>query len=82
VGSAGWAELSPSFHAPTRLVVQRGGSEPEVHEIEDRSAGFVGELEEVERCLAEGRTESDVMPLSASTGTAAVLAEARRQVGA
>ncbi len=46
------------------------------------AAGFVGELEEVERCLAEGRTESDVMPLSASTGTAAVLAEARRQVGA
>ncbi len=80
VGSSGWAELAPSFHAPTRLVVQRSGAEPEVHEIRDREAGFVGELEEVERCLAEGRPESDVMPLSASTGTAAVLAEARRQL--
>jgi len=80
LGSRGWAELSPSFHAPTRLTVQIGGAEPEVHEIADRSAGLTGELEEVGRCLAEGRVESDVMPLSASTGTAAVLAEARRQL--
>ena len=80
VGNRGWAELSPSFHAPTRLTVQVGGADAEVHEIHDRAAGFIGELEEVERCLAEGRAESEVMPLSASTGTAAVLAEARRQL--
>lgn len=82
VGGTGWAELSPAFHAPTRLTVQRAGTEQEVHEIPDRSAGFVGELEEVERCLAEGRVESDVMPLSATTGTAVVLDEARRQLDA
>ena len=81
LGSRGWGELSPSFHAPTRLTVQVGGEEPELHEIPDRKAGFVGELEEVERCLAEGRAESDVMPLSASIGTATVLAEARWQLG-
>lgn len=80
MGSAGWAELAPSFHAPLRLVVQRGGGEPELCEIVHREAGFVGELEEVESCLADGRAESAVMPLSASIGTAAVLAEARRQL--
>ena len=80
VGSRGWAELSPSFHAPTRLVVQIDGEPPVEHEITDRNAGFVGELEEVARCLGQGRTESDVMPLSETVATARVLDAARRQL--
>jgi len=80
VGDRGWAELSPSFHAPTRLVVQVDDEPPVEREIADRNAGFVGELEEVARCLAEGRTESDVMPLSETVATARVLDEARRQL--
>jgi predicted dehydrogenase len=81
VGSAGWAELSPSFHAPTRLVLQRGGSDPEVHEISERTAGFVGELEEVARCVAQGRRESDVLPLAESVATMRVLHRARELLG-
>jgi predicted dehydrogenase len=79
-GSKGWVELSASFYAPTRMVVQLGDAEPEVHEIPDRRAGFVGELEEVARCVAEGRTQSDVMPLSESLATARVLDIALRQL--
>lgn len=80
VGSRGWAELSPSFHAPTRLVVKIDSDPPVEHEITDRNAGFVGELEEVARCLLQARTESDVMPLSETVATATVLDAARRQL--
>ena len=80
VGSRGWAELSPAFYAATRLVVEVDGGEPQEHVLQDRRAGFVGELEEVARCLAEGRTSSDVMPLSETVATMRVLDDARRQL--
>ena len=79
VGSAGWAELSRPFHAPTRLVVQTG-DEPVEHWLEDPRAGFVGELEEVARCRAEGRSQSDVVPLEETVATMRVLEEARTRL--
>lgn len=82
VGSRGYAELSPTFHAPTRLRLVTGDSEPVEHLLSDRTAGFVGELEEVARCLADGRTQSDVLPLSETIATMAVLERARRLLGA
>jgi predicted dehydrogenase len=80
VGSAGWAMLERPFHAPTRLVVQTGG-EPVEHRLEDSRAGFVGELEEVARCRAEGRSQSDVMPLAETLATMRVLEQARTGLG-
>lgn len=77
VGTRGWAELSPAFHAPTRLVVQTGGDERLVHELADRRAGFVGELEEVARCRAAEVAQSTVMPLTESLATMRVLDAAR-----
>lgn len=81
VGSRGWAELSPSFHAPNQLVVQTG-PERQVHEVADRRAGFVGELEEVARCVAAGRVQSGVMPLAETVATMRVLDRARALLGA
>lgn len=78
--SRGWAELSASFYAPTRLVVQTGADEPVEHTVPDRRAGFVAELEEVARCLREGLTESLVMPLDETVATMRVLHEASRQL--
>lgn len=80
VGSRGWASLLPSFHAPTQLVVQTDGPVRE-HTIEDRRAGFLGELEEVARCVLEGRTQSEVVPLAESVATMRVLHEARIRLG-
>lgn len=79
-GSRGWAELRASFYAPTQLVVQVGDDEPVEHTLPDRRAGFVGELEEVARCVREGRRQSGLMPLSESVATMRVLDEARRQL--
>lgn len=80
VGSRGWASIGPAFHAPTLLRVSTGGDVVE-HENPEREAGFVGEVEEVARCVAAGRVESDVMPLGESVGTARVLDGARAQLG-
>lgn len=80
VGSRGWAELTPSFHAPLLLRVQTDGDVVE-HASPDRRAGFVAEVEEVARCVAEGRSESDVMPLADSVATMRVLHGAREQLG-
>lgn len=80
-GTEGWATWGPAFYAPTELVIEVGGERVE-HRLPDRNAGFVGELEEVARCLAEGRTESDVLPLADSVATMRVLDLARRQVEA
>ncbi|MCW2600274.1 MAG: hypothetical protein JWM02_2103 [Frankiales bacterium] len=77
IGTKGYAELSPTFHAPTRLRLEVAGAEPEEHLLEDRNAGFVGELEEVARCLADGRSQSDVLPLSETIATMRVLEQAR-----
>lgn len=80
LGTRGWAELGPAFHAPLLLRVQTDGEERE-ERSEDRQAGFVGELEEVARCVAAGRTTSDVLPPSESVATMRVLTEARGRLG-
>ena len=77
VGSRGHALLSPAFHAPTRLDLVITGREPEEHLLGNRTAGYVGELEEVARCLAAGLPQSDVNPLSETLATMRVLDRAR-----
>ena len=77
VGSTGWASIGPSFHAPLELHV-----DGRLHTQPDRRAGFVGEVQEVGRCLAAGLSESPVVPLASSVATMAVLEQARLQVGA
>ena len=81
VGSEGTATLGPSFHAPTELTVRSSGTEQR-HTLADRDAGFVGEVQEVVRCLGEGLGESPVMPLAETLGTARVLATAQDLLGA
>jgi predicted dehydrogenase len=77
VGTRGWAQLGPEFHAATSLVVQTDTGRQELT-VEDARVGYAGELEEVARCRAAGLTESPRMPLSASLADMRVLDEARR----
>ena len=77
-GTLGHAVLGPSFHAPTSLVVHVG--DHSVEHTADRRAGFVGELEEVARCIGAGLGESTVLPLAETVATMRVLSEAQRQV--
>ena len=77
LGTRGWAQLGPQFHAATALVGSTEAGRQE-HTIDDARAGYAGELEEVARCRAAGLTESARMPLSASLTDMRVLDEARR----
>jgi predicted dehydrogenase len=81
IGTAGYAELGPAFHAPTRLRVHVDGAD-RVEELSDRNAGFVGEIEEVARCVAAGTSESDVLPLAETVATMRVVERARQLAGA
>ncbi len=80
VGSRGYAELGPTFYAPTSLHLDVDGADPEDHLIEDRQAGFVGELEEVARCLQAGLGQSPVLPLAETVATMRVLDVCARQL--
>jgi len=75
-GTDGWIELPAFMHCPLSLDV--GGQHVE--------AGFEGEglrfqVEEVHRCVADGRTESDVMPLAETVALAETMDQVRAQLG-
>jgi predicted dehydrogenase len=75
-GSDGAVELPAFMHCPLHLVVNG----------ETIEAGFDGEglrfqVDEVHRCIREGRTESDVMPWAETLRLAGVMDDIRRQIG-
>jgi predicted dehydrogenase len=82
IGTDGTARLGPTFHAPTTLSVHVTGTEPVETTLRDRNAGFVGELEEVARCVAAGEGHSEVMPLTDTVATMRLLDEAARGIRA
>jgi len=80
-GSAGWISIEPRLHRPQRIVVHRG-DDTEVIEAEPIPGnGYLLEVQEVERCLNEGRTESEYIPLDETVEILEVLDEVRRQIG-
>jgi len=80
-GTDGWIDLPPFMHCPTSLTVHRVGAAPEVFDAPLGGEGLEHEIQEVHRCLAEGRTESSTMPLSESVALATVMDDLRGQIG-
>ena len=81
VGTEGSVELVPPFHHPERLVVRRSGRDPEELELSATGTGYSHQAVEVQRCLAEGLTESPTMPLDDTLDVQWVLAECLGQLG-
>jgi predicted dehydrogenase len=81
MGGSGSIEVEPPFHHPSRIVVRRNGEEPERIELAPTGRGYAHQAEEVQRCLAEGLTESPVMPLSDTLDVQWVLEECLQQLG-
>jgi predicted dehydrogenase len=75
-GSEGAIELPAFMHCPLHLVVNG-----EVVDTAFEGEGLRFQVEEVHRCLREGRLESDRMPWSDSLGLAATMDDVRRQIG-
>lgn len=79
-GTGGSIEIAPRFHHPTRLVVRRNGAEAETLDFPVRGRGYVHEIDEVNRCLAAGLTESPTMPLDDTVDVQWVMEETLAQI--
>ncbi len=64
-GTLGNVELPRRFHCPSEYTVTPAdpGEAPTTYDVDVLGNGYVHEIEEVHRCLREGRTESTLVPL-------------------
>lgn len=79
-GTAGWIDLPPMLHCPAWLDVHGAGGHERIDTAHEGN-GLRFQVEEVHRCLAEGRLESEVLPLATTIAHAEVLDAIRAQVG-
>jgi predicted dehydrogenase len=79
-GTSGRIRYGP-INRPTALTLWRGGREPEVIATPYDGNAYHYQAAEVARCLSQGRTESDVMPLDETLAVMRTLDTARRQWG-
>jgi predicted dehydrogenase len=79
-GSAGRVEIATDFYRPTTFVVVRDDGErwTFADPVED---GLQYEAAEVARCVAEGRSESPLMPWQGTLDVMRTMDEVRRQIG-
>jgi predicted dehydrogenase len=79
-GSEGYLRLGPRFHHPSTLTAV--SAEDRVTEtVEVEEAGKDPEIEEVERCLRAGLTDSPLVPLDDTLAIMEIMDDARAQVG-
>ncbi|MEV0586456.1 Gfo/Idh/MocA family oxidoreductase [Nonomuraea sp. NPDC050310] len=77
VGTEGRADIPAPFWAPGRIVV--GEQE---HVLDPAEGGYQAQAREVALALAEGRTESAIMPLEATLGVMRLMETVRERLGA
>ena len=80
IGTEGSIYL-PSFWNTTTAVLKRPGQEDEVVEIPHLANGYCYEIQEVNRCIREGRIQSDRMPWDESISIMETMDEIRVQWG-
>ncbi|WP_434741883.1 Gfo/Idh/MocA family protein [Micromonospora sp. SH-82] len=80
-GTTGRIELADPFFRPGTVTVHRAGAEPETIVAEHVGSGYQDEAIEVQRCLAEGLTESPLVPHSATLEVMGLLDAVRAQIG-
>ncbi|MEZ5127904.1 MAG: Gfo/Idh/MocA family oxidoreductase [Micropruina glycogenica] len=77
-GTKGWIDIHPRFHRSASVTIWREKT-PETLEFE---SGYRFEIEHVGDCLAQGLTESPIMPLDDTIAVQAVMAEVLSQLEA
>ncbi|WP_235939869.1 Gfo/Idh/MocA family protein [Occultella kanbiaonis] len=80
-GTDGWIDFPPRFHHPTSLVLHRSGADPQPLDLAPDGAGYALEFDEVNRALAAGAVQSEVMPWSDTLAVQSVLQQAADQLG-
>ena len=74
-------EVKPRFHHAELLSVHLLGEPAQELEFPMTGRGYCHEIAHVDECLAEGLTESPVMPLDATLAVQQVMAEVLSQLG-
>jgi predicted dehydrogenase len=79
-GTEGAIDLPAMMHCPNSLTVSSAAGVEHIDASYDGN-GLRFEIDEVHRCLADGRTESGVVPLSESIALATTLDAIRADIG-
>ncbi|PRY28786.1 Gfo/Idh/MocA family protein [Pseudosporangium ferrugineum] len=80
-GTRGRIDLPPGFFVPRSFTLTRAGADPETFDVPFDGTGYQFEAIEVQRCLAEGLTESPLMPHRATLEIMALTDTIRSQIG-
>jgi predicted dehydrogenase len=81
-GSEARIEIDATWYTPTTFtVISKDGTVLERYDAPHEGHGLRHQAAEVVRCLAEGREESDLMPLDETVAIMGTLDEVRRQIG-
>lgn len=79
-GLHGQLQLLGPVYAPTGVRVRVPGQEPQEYTFDTPGAGYHYEAAHVQHCLAQGLTESPLLPLSFSLELMQLLDQIRRQI--
>jgi len=80
-GTEGKLHLHHKFHHAHHITLHRTGEEPQDFHFEDAGYGYRYEAEHVQECLAQGLTESPLLPLAFSEKLIETLDDIRQQLG-
>ncbi|GJM34770.1 MAG: oxidoreductase [Saprospiraceae bacterium] len=80
-GEKGTIHLHTRWHEATSLSLIQDGARPQDYYFDFESNGYRFEAEEVMHCLAEGKTESELLPLDFSIQLIKLLGDIREEIG-
>jgi len=80
-GTKGNIKLHKRFHHSEKLTVSRDGFPVEEINLKYKGEGYVHEIEEVNNCLINNKTESEKLPLSNSLNLISLLDKIRDEIG-
>ncbi|MBK9510812.1 MAG: Gfo/Idh/MocA family oxidoreductase [Cytophagaceae bacterium] len=80
-GTKGHIVLHKRFHEARKLTLIQAGKEEQVFDFSRETFGYDYEIEEVNQCLLQGKTESELMPLSFSQKLIHLLDRTREAAG-
>ena len=81
LGSKGKIYVHPPLFCPSKITLTLFDAEETEITLPIESNGYQYEVMEVNRCLQEGKTESDVMPLDETLAIMRIMDEIREQIG-
>jgi predicted dehydrogenase len=80
-GTKGLIIMHPRFHHTQKLTIYKDGIFKTIFENRNRGFGYIYEIEEVNKCLQNKKTESDKLPLSMSYQISMLLDWIKSEIG-